>query len=174
MSRLWVPPKVSQELKDGTRRHNAEVLDMFWLNTPVCSEWNRELEQLDPRLRLAQAKPDAHAPGVKPGYYHLLMVNPDQPLTHNPLTGPDGEFVEPSSRMLETLRSADLQNARAVLDRARRQERAERDSERQEERDGEAQQQELVERWRAVSETSVSMNDSQPWSQNVKGRRKTA
>jgi hypothetical protein len=175
MSRLWLPPKVDRQLKDSTARFNADVESKLRFNTPVCAEWNHELQRLDPRLRLAKAVTDADAegPGLRPGFYHLVWRSGDDPITLSPLTGPNGEYAEPTSQMLETLRANDLQSARVALDRARAEQRAEREQDASRQRDEEARHEELDERWAAVTRTQVSLNDSVPWAQNVAGFRRT-
>jgi hypothetical protein len=163
---VWLPPRVSRELRGSMQARNAELREMFWWQTPVCQEWSRELQKIDPYLRLAHAKPDAQAPGVMPGFYHLVRLNPSAPLTAMPLHH-EGRFVEPSSGMLDRLRESDLQNAQVVREQARRQVEAERAREREKAREDEERKEEIRDRLRAAQETSVSMNEDTPWSQNA-------
>ena len=170
MSKLWVPPKVSRELEDSTARFNAEAKDQFRFNESVCQTWNPELQKIDPYLRLARAKEHAHFPGVLPNYYHMVRLNPVGPIWFQPLTGPNMSFVEPTLRMLDTLRGSDLQNPRAVRDRKMQQDMAEKARKTREERETEERQEEMLERWRSATQTRVSMTDARPWTQNVSGR----
>lgn len=171
MTDLWLPPRVSKEYRESTQRLHADLREQFWFRGPVAAAWNPELQKLDPYLRLGQAKEGASHAGVIPGYWHLLRLNPSAPWSVMPLQGPQGEFVEPTSRMLETLRANDLQNARVVADRERADRLAELAREREQQNAHEERVGEMSERWRAVTETSVSMSDAAPWTQNTKGRR---
>jgi hypothetical protein len=170
VSQLWVPPKVAQSLKDSTQEHNADIRAMMSFQDPVCAQWSAELQKIDPYLRLARAKENASAPGVIPGFYHFVRLNPGAPVTVMPLHV-DGEFAEPTSRMLDTLRQSDLQSTRVRVDRELAERREEEAKERQKARDAEDRQAEMYDRFKAVTQTSVSMNRDQPWSQNVDGRK---
>lgn len=167
---LWVPPKVERELRDRTTEYEAELRGMFRFDGGILDVWNRELKQIDPLLRLVQAREKAHAPGVRPGYYHLWRDNPGAPPWVQPLTGPHGDFVEPNSAMLGVLRASDLQNARAVADRRRLEMEAEREADRLKKAGHDERVEGAVELVKSLTETRVSMTD-QGWSQNVAGRK---
>lgn len=176
---LILPPKVQAEIakekwEAERQQRRALVLELIDFDDPVCREWQPVLETLDPYLRLGRAKPMAYVAGVvmRPGYYHWVRDNPSTVVTVEPITGPDGEsFAEPDQRLLDSLRGNDLQNphiyaaliaghaeAEAVMEKERAAEREEIDAE-------------VLERWKAASQTSVSMNRDVPWSQNAAGRR---
>lgn len=177
MSRLWTPhtrtyrPTVSREHREGSVAHRASVLSMM-CETPICAHWDRELRKLDDLLRLRKAKDQAHEVGVRPGFYHLLRLNREGPLWVQVLQGPSGEFVEPSSAMLEALRMCDLQNARAVRAREQMDKDAEIARLRQEANDDEARGQEARERVAALTRTQVLVSPDVPWSQNSAGRKR--
>lgn len=167
-SSLWVPPAVSRELRESTEQHRAEVIAQA-IRDATLAEWTRRLKQLDPYLELIKAKDDATAPGMIPGYYHVLRHNPGAPPSLLPVTGPDGEFVEPTEQLLDMLRAGDLQNERAMEDRRRKDEEQARRREAERQRDTEDRQAEILERWKAATQTSVSMNRDTPWAQNAAG-----
>lgn len=171
MSRLWVPPKVDRELQQKTQEHTAQVMAMVDRFRGILSYWTRELKQKDPDLEMIFAPPTATAAGLIPGRYHVMKHIPGAPPALLPITGPDGEFVEPTSQIMEKLAENDLQNIQAVDARRRAMEAEERARERDRERDAELRREELVERWKAATQTRVSMNRDAPWSQNVAGRR---
>lgn len=171
MSRLWTPPKVSRELRAGTDQYRADLLAQLSFQNVVSAAWNPELQKIDPYLRLAKAHETADMAGLRPGFYHLVRLNPGAPPWVQPLTGPDGSFAEPTLRMLEELRASDLQSARANRERDRRRREAELAEESRKQREKEARIDELAERWRAARETQVSMDRSVPWTQTAKARR---
>lgn len=134
-------------------------------------EFNRELYKIDPRLELVFLPPNAEVIGAIPGRYHVLNKSPNAPVTVIPITGPDGEFVEPDSGLFAWLARNDMWNSRAKHDRERIERNADAAAQRQRERETEERQAELVERWKAATETSISMNRSSPWTQTAKARR---
>lgn len=176
MSALWTPesarrrdPKVSREHEQGTRQWEHLVLSMMHATGGVLDHWNPELRKIDPQLRLMQAMPGAVAPGVVAGYYHLVRLRDPARSTFmwvQPLMGPNGEFVEPTSGMLEGLRASDLQNARAVYDRHRQDEQAAKSAERSKLRDDEDRIDEGVERLNAATRTQILVSPDVRWSQN--------
>lgn len=172
MGKLWVPPSVSQALRDTTAQHNRELLDMFQLNGSVQSRWNPELARLDPLLKLGKAKDGADDPQVRPGFWHLIRLNELAPFWVQPLTDARGGFVEPTSQMLEMLRLSDLQNSRAVKARRAEDERLMRERNAARAREDEVRNDELRERVAAVTRTQVSMNPDTPWTQNAAGAKR--
>ena len=166
MGRLWTPPKVSRELREGTAEHTAELMLMLEDAGPMEAEWNRELHKIDPLLMLVKAKASAHSPGLLPGFWHLLRLNPGTVPLLLPISNPDGSPAEPSHRTLSWLRTVDLQSPRAL--RAREEEMARRleSGKRAEQTEKEGILEEVEERWAAASRTQVSMNPDRPWTQN--------
>lgn len=165
---LWTPPKVSREHEDATRAYTADMERMLDRTRSILREFTADLKRMDPDLELIFVEPDASAPGLVPGRYHVLKTDRfNGPPTLIPITGPNGEFAEPDSGLFDYLRRCDLWNNRARADRERADEEAVRAGERAREREQEERHEELVERWRAATETSVSLNDASPWSQNA-------
>lgn len=143
---------------------------MFTFDDPVMDQWNPELRKIDVFLRLGRARDKAEAAGIVAGYYHILRINPGAPLTVNPLTSPDGGFVEPSMAMLEALKGCDLQNDAVV--KAKRKMDADRRAglERDKARETSDRQREIFERFQAATRVHVSRTDV-PWTNKVKGRK---
>lgn len=166
MSDLWYPPSVSRELQDQTAQYAAEIRAMAQRDATLDT-WTKRLKQKDPYLELIKARDDAQCPGMKPGHYHVLRHNPGAPPTLLPISGPDGEFVEPTSALLNLLDEGDLQNERAMEARRAKDEAAEAARRRDDERDTEDRQAEIHERYLAATRAQVSMSTDAPWTQNV-------
>ncbi len=166
---MWLPPKVSRELQEETRASNAATLSMFNFDAPGMKQWNRELQKIDPALRLGRAKEQAQAMGVYPNYYHLVRMG--QHLWVMPLHDGRGGFVEPTSAMLDMLRGSDMQNPQVMRAHKKLQENLAKEEEFQRERDHERRSYELLERWKAVSQVRIPFNTDIRWSQNVAGRK---
>lgn len=170
MPSLWVPPAVSRELQQETLKHRAELMAAARRDA-TCDYWDRELQKIDSKLTLVQAHEDAQVPGLKPGYWHVIRDCTPGPPSILPIVGDAGEFVEPTSRLLELLRAGDLQNPRAMADRRRRDEANARRAERRKQAEHEERVEEMMDRWRAVNKTTVLVSDDVKWTQSANGRR---
>lgn len=167
---LWVPPKVSEELRAGTAQYRREVIEQARTDATV-DFWTRELrrELNDPYLQMIRAKRGATL--MREGFYYILRHNPDAPPSLICVEGPDGEFIEPNSGIYELLRRGDMWSREANADREKRMREAEEAERRRKEREMEDRTQEIRERLEALTRTQVSMNRGTKWSQNVSGRR---
>ena len=171
MSSLWVSPKVARELVDQRIHQAADILKMVRLD-PLCVQLTTYARGFDEKVSVVKASEKAEHPGIRPGFYHVMRFNEGAPLSINAIEAPDGGFMVPTTATLDRLRDSDMWNSRVVRDRRRAHEAEQEAIRRQEQQETADRQQEILERWKAVSETQISMNDSTPWSQNVKGRRK--
>lgn len=153
----------------------AQVLEVLHWEGGILDHWNRELKQIDPWLRLAQAPLMAIVAGVLPGFYHLVRLRDpasSMMMMLTPLQGPGGVFVEPSDAMLQGLRAADLQNPRAVADRVKRDRDAAELRRIEEARDDMDRRDQIREGINAITRTQVLMSPDVPWSQNVAGQKR--
>lgn len=166
---MWLPPRVSAQLESERAAHYARV-ERLTDTLDTMEHFNRALREIDPYLQLVRAKLviEAGTP-LKPGYWHLVRHNPGAPPSITTIEGPDGEYVEPNSSIFEMLRKQDLQNPRAVRERRRFDEAARVAAEREEARERERVNAEVMERYLAGTRTQVSMVPG--WSQNAAGRR---
>lgn len=169
MSQLWTPPHVRRDLMDSTNEHVAALRDAA-LRDATCDFWDRELKKLDSALYMVKAHDDAEVPGLKPGFWHVIRDCSPAPPAILPIVGDDGEYVEPTSRLLDVLRAGDLQSRRAMEDRAKIDEARARSREREEQSAHEDRVTEMIDRVKSLTQTRVSMTDV-PWTQNVQGRR---
>lgn len=183
MSALWTPPNrtdsrarpaVAREHELAVRQWEQQVLSMMHETGGILDYWNTELKKIDPMLRLMQATPLASAPGVKAGYYHLVRLRDSSEGTFmwvQPLHDMRGNFVEPTSQMLDALRWADLQSDRVISARQENDRREAASRERQSQREHDERVDEGVERFKAATRAHVSMTDT-PWSAKNTGTAK--
>lgn len=183
MTALWTPPsartyrapKVSREHWEAMLAWEATVSEALEWDGGILEHWNPLLRQIDPLLCLAKGRLLARVPGVLPGFYHLVRRRDratDSFMMLAPLTGPSGEFAEPSDAMLRALRAADLQNPRAVQDRVKRDETARKLQEIDQARDDMDRRDEIRERVDAITRTQVNMSPGIPWAQNAAGAKR--
>lgn len=172
MSALWTPPSVSREEANIGAEHVADVRLAAALRGQL-EWWTRELKQIDDRLEMVWFDESATGiVGVVPNRYAIVRWNEaPTPPSVIPIEGPDGEFVEPNSSVFDKVRAGDMWNAEARRDRQRRQEQALAAKRRQQARETEERQEEILERWLAASRTQVSFNPDVAWSQNAAGQR---
>lgn len=111
--------------------------------------WNQELRRIDPYLEVFRARDDARHPSLKPGYWYALRRPPvglPSLVCHE---GPNGEFRDLDSSILQTIREADMWSSERQRDAKKMAERAKKAQEREEEREREARVQEITERLKA-------------------------
>ena len=171
MSTLYLPPRVARELLDERQRF-AQCLRNACDTDAVCDEWNPELRRLDPLMQLVKA-PEYTVIGMPlvPGFYHLLRWNETTAPSVSPVRNADGSFRVPDSALLDKLRFLDLQSAQVVAAHKVMQARERVSAAREKANTREARQGNILERWKSVSRTQITMNTSVPWSQNHRGER---
>lgn len=111
----------------------------------MIAEWSRrdkmaqalekELKKLDPRLEVVFVDPEAacldpefKAPGVIPARWHVVVRTPlKQDDAWFPIMGPNMEYADPSSKVVEDMKGADLWRKGALQElETRRRREAER------------------------------------------------
>jgi hypothetical protein len=170
---IFLPPRVARELAQRTLSFRADVLASIDLDDtdPVLREFTARLQAIDPRVIMVRAKPKV-VPGVPmaPGYYHLLIDNGTTvPITVTVIEGEHGEFVQPTSRVLDKLAAGDLRQDRTWrrFDATRKLEAAAIERERVHDREERIDhRRDLV---NAYTRTSVSTTEATPWRQNQAG-----
>lgn len=105
MSELYLPQKTVREIA------NAQAATKFYEHTRACEWFDREIKAFDDRLSLVWLNENAPPPpGTKPGYWHVKRINENAADDYHPITGPGGEFTEPTGRHLEQLKHKDMWN----------------------------------------------------------------
>lgn len=168
-SKSYTSPKALAEYESEMRVWERQVLSMMHTEGGILDYWNVELAKIDKNLRLMQAGPLASAAGVKAGYYHLVRLRDPAEATFmmvQPLHDMQGNFVEPTSQMLDILRAADLQSERVIRDRMAHDERVAASKARALENEHEAAVDHGVEVYKSQTRTQVLMSPDVPYSQN--------
>ena len=167
MAHLLVPPSVARELAEETRQF-AGVIDPACHQDRTCLEWTRELVRLDPHLSMVKA-PDCQVVGTPlvPGAYHVKRDNPGAPPSLIPIRDEEGRPIHPPGRLLDQLKAMDAwnTNVREMQDRIRRVE--EERQQRARENLRAERQENILDQYKSVTETSISMNTDTPWTQNA-------
>jgi hypothetical protein len=125
--------------------------------------------EFDDHLARMDGRDNATQLGLTPGYWHVKRDNPTTMPTFIPLTGPDGEFVEPSSSHLEMLRRSDLQRKGAFDDLVKRHDAAAEKAAKLKETQREERVDHMAEIIAHHDNASVSMADG--WTNSVKGKK---
>jgi hypothetical protein len=166
---IWLP---SDPMLDARAEVDAERQAYAEERVAQMRHLIAELRRIDPYLDLVKVREDS--PGdatVIPGYWHVVRHNPDAPDTWMPITGEDGEFAEPTSRIFDKLAEGDMWRDEHKVRARKRQAKDAADREREKERRRERLSSEMNERVLAATRTQISMNPDTPWTQNVDGRR---
>jgi len=169
MPHIYLPPRLERQLAERTASYNADLLRSIEIGEdPILVRFSELLQQIHPRLLLVRAR-ETIVPGValKPGYYHILVKSEGAPWSATPIEGADGEFIVPTSRVFQKLAEGNMRERRN-LERWARNQLGEHDAnEREKLRDREERKDHLNDLVKAYTQTSVSMTDARPWTQNA-------
>jgi hypothetical protein len=94
---------------------------------PFVSQINAELKQLDPYLELVWIGHRAKGgliPGIEPGHWHVRRTPPGMIHSYWPVMGPNKEYAEPTMKLIEDMKAADLWREGALQQLRNRQIRA--------------------------------------------------
>lgn len=106
-------------------------MEAWWAKADTqAKRLEKELRKLDPRFRVvfidpeaANNTPEARAPGVRPGRWHLKLLA--SPVNHYfVLAGPNGEYRDPELAVVDEMKKRDLWR-RGALEKIRNDEEAE-------------------------------------------------
>ena len=78
---------------------------------PFVGAINAELKKVDQYLELVWIGERAKAgliPGIEPGRWHVRRTPPGTIDSYWPIMGPDTEYVEPTMKLIEDMKAADL------------------------------------------------------------------
>ena len=128
------------------------------------TDWNRELKRIDERLELVRAHDGAKAPGLKPGYYHVLRHNPGGPPSLIAVEDEHGNFKEPDSSLFNKLREWDCWDDRVMRDREKRQRQFDEARDRRKKREREEMAEEIIDRYKAQTPGVSFSNRGKGWS----------
>lgn len=173
---MWLPPAVSAELlaeREVFKRDiEAKMVRSHMQRVKgILDEFNHELRRIDPKLELVRAGEDTYGTPLKPGYYHVVRWNEGAPPSVMTVEGDHGEFVEPTSRLFEKLKAADLWDPNNMRLLRQRQRLADEAAEKKKLKERADRQAEILERYQAGTRTFVSMDRSAPWTQTARARR---
>lgn len=177
MTDLYLPPAVLRDMRLEREQHALAHMETAQ-QSAVCREFNPDLERIDPLLSLVFCREPAPfevvAAGARPGRYNVMRESyRGGPRTFMPIVGPSGEFVEPTSRLFDTLKSQDWWDPAVMRDVRARDDRIEDARRKREQDELEEANADVLERWLAVSRAQVSMSRDTPWAQNSAGLRRS-
>lgn len=117
-------------------RENREMLEQLESEVGALAYWTRELQQIDPHLRVVMAKQTVTVEGMKPGYYHIIRyTGPNSPVYIKPVENPDGTWRDLDSYVLALVQDEDMWNDRLQRDKQKLRARAEEERLRQKDRE---------------------------------------
>lgn len=148
---LWTPPQ------DRARQPaiNAALLRSVNAVVEHMRYWNDKLKKIDADLQLVKARDNADAPGMRPGHFHVLRLRDDAPPLVHVIEGPDGEFREPDSGVLQDLARGDMWSDRSRAEHKRRVKAAKTEADRERGREREDRREELYDRLKTATTTSI-------------------
>lgn len=154
MPSIYLPQSFRDEaIRDKMARYQ-EIAEV----EATLAEFNAELRQLDPYLRMIKALPNIPPESdLKAGYYHIIRDEPNSPLYVTPLMWDNGEYREPGSWIYEHLQHEDLWNDRAQKARAKRREEFRAAEKRARDREQQARADEYTDRYNHALNARISV-----------------
>lgn len=104
-------PKTSSGLIVPLNAMREEAVEQGPPIAPFVTQINAELQKLDPYLELVWIGPNAARgiiPGIEPGRWHIRRTPPGLIHSYWPIMGPDKEYAEPTMKLIEDMKAADL------------------------------------------------------------------
>lgn len=171
---MWLPASIEADLAAGRMDFAAKVDRLVDSETrrqlETVKRFNKELKGIDPYLELVFVSMprdwpagEEPPPGVVFDRWHVLRRNPGAPPTFIALTREDGGYVEPTSRVFDRLRQADLWNGdvakrhRTAMARQAEQRARAADARRAEARE------EIALRLKALENPGINFDSSRRW-----------
>lgn len=117
-------PKTSSGLIVPLNAMREEAVEQGPPYSPLVKQINAELKGLDSHLELVWIGPKAAEgaiPGIVPGRWHIRRTPPGLIHSYWPIMGPDKEYVEPSLKIIEDMKEADLWREGALQELRERQ-----------------------------------------------------
>jgi hypothetical protein len=133
--------------------------------------WNPLLQEKDPRLELAFVGEAPPVPGIFSYRWHVLRHNENGPDSYWALEGPDGEFREMGSDILEHFNRSDLWDPRVREGVEVSMRRKKVSQERAKDLRREQRVDELTSNVNAMIRPSVLVSDGVKWSNRSAGKR---
>ena len=155
MPTLHLPQSARAEIE----RDRMEIAAQYMSVKGTLDRFNRDLYQIDPRLKMVKAHNRvAEGSPLKEGYYHVLLDDPVSGTTLvKPLQYDNGEFREPGSWVFDELAEEDMWNDRARREGRERARRMREAGERQRTREARERAEHFNERWKSASNVSISV-----------------
>jgi hypothetical protein len=154
-----MPPRFREEVERDRAAIISEVVEV----EQTLREYTRELQKIDPHLRMIKAKPNADPEGpLKAGYYHVIRDAPGMPVYVTPLMWDNGEYREPGSWVYEHVQYEDLWNDRSQKAQRKRNKEFEKARQRQKDRDALARAAEYDERVKQANSTQILVKGGIP------------
>lgn len=146
-----VPQRVASEID----MENRQMLEEMERVTGALAYWTHELKQIDRYLEVVLAKPNTSIVGLKPGYYHVIRYQPGFPAAIMPVEGPNGEWRDLDSSIIDMVQRADLWNDRTQRELRKRSQRIEEARQRQKDREAQDRAREFDDRLYHATNASV-------------------
>lgn len=165
---LLLPPHV---LREQRVERDRRILRCTTMDDRRCQEYTTKLKHLSPDMWMVRAQDmvDSDLP-LRPGYYHILVVNEGEAMTVIPITN-NGAYVEPGDWIFDHLPRMNLRDRR-VRDRLAEQEREAEQAAEKERLEGQERRLEVArEVVLSATRAQISMDRTIPWTQSSDGRR---
>lgn len=155
---LWLPNTAQPTtMENPVVEEQRQLVEEFYAVSDKLAHFNRELQQIDPHLKVVLAKPNTTVMGLRPNFYHLVRMRPGHGTYIKVIETPDGEWRDLDSSIFDIVAEDDLWNDRTQRERRQRQRRADEARQRQRRREAQDRIDEFNARWHSATHVAVSV-----------------
>lgn len=151
---IWIPPAAAAKQREAAQQFTQQLISQADAVGRI-QHFNKELKKIDPYVEVVKADDNATHPALKRGYWHIVRRPPVGMPAIVVHEGPDGEFRDLDSGILQTLRDGDMWSSERQRDRERMARKAEKAKEREEERERETRIDEIMDRLKVKASPGV-------------------
>lgn len=144
-----------RRVEDAIAREQRQLQEEMERMAGALNYYNGLLKEIDEHLEVVLAKPNTTVEGLKPGYYHLVRLNPGHPAYIKPVEWDDGSWRDLDSSILDLAVEDDLWNDRLQSERRKLRKEAKRAKERQRQREHEDRAREMDARIKSLNSTQI-------------------
>lgn len=156
MPTLWLPKDREEAMAREALAEQRQMAEELNRVTGALEHYNRELQKIDPHLRVVLAKPNTTVEGLKPGYYHIVRLRPGTMAYIKPIEDPEtGAWRDLDSSIFDLVAEDDLWNDRVQREKRAKARKALEAKQRQREREAMDRAREFDERWKAANSVQI-------------------
>lgn len=149
-----------RRVEDEVRREQEQLRQEAEFLSARLKHFDRMLKEIDEHLSVKLAKENTTVEGLKPGFYHIVRMNPGHLAYIKPYENDDGSWRDLDSGIIDAAVEDDLWNDRVRSERRRVRQRADDAKARQRAREAADRAAEIDARIKSLNSTQILVSRS--------------